>query len=344
MSSEIFGSPKRPRVCIVAVLLGIGASAQFAFPQQQESGDIEVLQVRPNFYLVAGAGANIGARLGNDGVVLVDTGAAQMTDRVLAAIKKLSDKPVRFIINTSADADHVGGNEKFSQTGQSLIPSVNTTNPNARGDGGVTVNNGGAAAILAQDNVLVRMSAPTGKKSPYPTAAQPSSTFTDDEHNVFLNGEGIETIYQPAAHTDGDSIVFFRRSDVIMAGDILDTTRFPVIDIERGGSVQGELNALNRLLKMAISETPLVWQEGGTIVIPGHGRLCDQADVLEIRDMVTIIRDIIQDQIKKGMNLEQIKAADPTKDYRPRYGTDSGPWTTNMFVEAIYKSLTQKKK
>jgi glyoxylase-like metal-dependent hydrolase (beta-lactamase superfamily II) len=273
---------------------------------------------------------------------LVDTGSAQATDQVLAAIRKLTDKPIRFIVNTSADADHVGGNEKLSKAGQSLIPTVNATT-NTRTNGGVSVDNDGAAAILAQENVLMRMSAPTGKKSPYPTAAQPSSTYTRDEHNVFLNGEGIETIYQPAAHSDGDSIVFFRRSDVIMAGEILDTRRFPVIDLARGGGIQGELNALNRLLKMAISETPMVWQEGGTIVIPGHGRLCDQADILEIRDMVTIIRDVIRSMIQKGMSLEQIQEADPTKEYRMRYGSDSGSWTTKMFVEAVYKSLMQQK-
>lgn len=326
----------------IFALIGIVGSVQFAPAQQLEIPDVEVLQVRPNFYLIAGAGGNIGVQLGDSGVVLVDTGAAQMTNRVLAEIKKLTDKPIRFIVNTSADADHVGGNEKLAQAGQSLIPGVG--GGRAQDSGRITIDNEGAAAILAQENVLMRMSAPTGQKSPYPTAAQPSATFIEDEHNIFLNGEAIQTIYQPAAHTDGDSIVFFRRSDVILAGDILDTTRFPVIDIEKGGSIQGELDALNRLLKMAVSETPLVWQEGGTIVIPGHGRLCDQADLLEIRDMMTIVRDVIQDLIKKGMTLAQIKAADPAKEYRARYGSDSGLWTTDMFVEAVYKSLMRGKK
>jgi cyclase len=332
-------------VWIVAVFVGIGGLAQFA-SAQQGSSEVEVLQVRPNFYLIAGAGGNIGVQLGENGVVLVDTGSAQATDQVLAEIRKLTNKRIRFIINTSADPDHVGGNEKLSQAGQSLIPSADAApnqNAGATGDGRVTVNNGGAAAILAEDHVLYRMSAPTGQQSPYPTIAQPSQTFTEDKHNVFLNGEGIQTIYQPAAHTDGDSIVLFRRSDVIMAGDIFDVTRFPVIDIDKGGSIQGELDALNNILELAITEIPMTWQEGGTIVIPGHGWLCDQSDVLEYRDMVTIVRDVIQDMIKKGMTLEQIKAADPAKEYRPRYGSDAGPWTTNMFVEAVYKGLTKKK-
>ncbi len=342
ISARRWRSNRRRLRWFIAALAGIVSSAQFTLAQQAESAEVEVLQVRPNFYLIAGAGGNIGVQLGDSGVVLVDTGSARMTDRVLAGIKKLTDKPIRFIVNTSADADHVGGNEKLAQAGQSLIPGVG--GGRAQDSGRITIDNEGAAAILAQENVLMRMSAPTGQKSPYPTAAQPSSTFIEDEHNVFLNGEAIQTIYQPAAHTDGDSIVFFRRSDVIMAGDILDTNGFPVIDIEKGGSIQGELDALNRLLKMAVSETPLVWQEGGTIVIPGHGRLCDQADVLEIRDMLTIVRDVVQDLIKKGRTLAQIKAADPAKEYRARYGSDTGPWTTDMFVEAVYKSLTREKK
>ena len=332
------GNGRRALVRLSVGLLSLASLSPFAGAQ---GNDIEVLQVRPNLYLIAGGGGNIGVQIGETGVVVVDTGSAGLSGRILAEIKKLSDKPIRFIINTSADADHVGNNDKFAQAGQSLIPSP----PGARavGDGRITIDNEGAAAILAQENVLVRMSAPTGQKSPYPTLAQPSSTFIEDEHNVFLNGEAVQTIYMPAAHTDGDSMVFFRRSDVIMAGDVLDTTRFPVIDIERGGTIQGELDALNRILKMAVPETPIVWQEGGTIVIPGHGRLCDQADVLEIRDMVTVVRDVVQDLVKKGRTLDQIKAADPAREYRGRYGSDSGAWTTEKFIEAIYKTLPGKK-
>jgi cyclase len=313
---------------IAALSLAICQLAQIASAQRPQASDIEVLQVRHNFYMIAGAGANIGVQVGADGIVLTDSGSGQMTGQILAEIKKLSDKPIRFIINTSADADHVGGNDKISEAGQNLI---------------VTPENDGRAAVLAHLNVLVRMSAPTGKKSPYPAFAQPSDTFSGARHQLYINGEPIETIHQPAAHTDGDSFVFFRRSDVVVAGDILDLTQFPVIDIDKGGSIQGELDALNNLLDLTVSENPLGLAEGGTMVIPGHGRLCEQTDVLEYRDMVTIIRDVIQDMLQKGMTLEQIKVADPTKEYRPRFGSDTGAWTTNMFVEAIYKSLTHKK-
>ena len=307
---------------------GIGQPAS-----AQPGRDIEVLQVRPNFYLIARAGGNIGVQVGVNGVVIVDSGSAEAAPRVLGAIQKLTDKPIRFIINTSADPDHVGGNQLLSEAGVNLVAGNNF----------ITTNNNGHAAILAHDNVLFRMSAPTGKKSPYPVEAQPSETYTEGKHNLFLNGEPIETFYKPSAHTDGDSIVHFRRSDVLMAGDIFDLTHFPAIDVNKGGSVQGEIDALNHILDLAVPEGPLVYQQGGTVVIPGHGRLCDQADVLEYRDMVTIVRDVIQDLINKGKSLDQIKAADPTKPYRTRYGTDSGPWTTDMFVEAVYKSLERKK-
>ena len=156
---------------------------------------------------------------------------------------------------------------------------------------------------------------------------------------MYINGEGIEVLHQPAAHTDGDSVVFFRRSDVVVAGDVIDTTRFPMIDVARGGSIQGEIDALNRIVDLAIPSIPFDWRDEGTLVIPGHGRLFDQLDVVEYRDMVVIIRDRIRAMLKQGKSLEQVKAASPTQGYTRRYGADSGPWTTSMFVEAIYTSL-----
>jgi len=293
----------------IAALLGAG----FA----RGADDIEVIRVQPNFYMIAGAGGNIAVQIGADGVLLVDTGAARMTDRVLAEIRKLTSQPIRFIINSSADADHVGGNEKLAKGAE-------------------------GAVIIGTENVLTRMSAPTGKQAAYPLAAWPTETFFQKQKPMYFNREGIQIISH-AAHSDGDSIVFFRRSDVIVAGEIYDTMHFPVIDVEKGGSIQQEINALNQIVELAIPSIPMIWQEGGTYVIPGHGWLADQADVVEYRDMVTIIRDVIADMIGKGMTLEQVQAANPTKGYRKQYGSDSGPWTTNMFVEAIYKSLTAKK-
>ena len=320
--------------------LGLALAGGVEARQNPRGGEtLEVLQVQPDFYMIAGAGSNIAVQIGLDGVVLVDAGSGAAADQVVAAIKRLTDQPIRYIINTSADADHVGGNEKVARAGVSLF-AVGNLGP---GGGNTAINNGGAASIIATERVLLRMSAPTGQQAQYPSTAWPTETFTRKQKNLYLNREGIEVIAQPAAHTDGDSVVLFRRSDVLVTGDIFDMTRFPVIDIDKGGSIQGEIDALNHILELAIPSIPLPFQDGGTQVIPGHGRISEQAEVVEYRDMVTIVRDVIQDQIKRGMTVEQVKASAPAKGYARRYGSNSGPWTTNMFVEAVYKSLAARK-
>jgi glyoxylase-like metal-dependent hydrolase (beta-lactamase superfamily II) len=159
---------------------------------------------------------------------------------------------------------------------------------------------------------------------------------------LYLNGEAIEVLHQPAAHTDSDAFVFFRRSDVVVAGDVLDTRRFPVIDIARGGSIDGEIAALNRLSEIAVASVPIVSREAGTVVIPGHGRLYDQFDVIEYRDMVTIIRDRVRELVEAGRSLDEVKAARPANGYEGRYGNDR-EWTTEKFVEAVYRSLVKEK-
>lgn len=294
--------------------------------------DIEVLQLRPNFYMLAGAGGNIGVQVGVDGVVVVDAGSAASAGEVVAAIKKVTAKPIRYVINTSADADHVGGNASVAKAGQTLFTG--------NGGAGLATNFlGGGASILAVEEVLTRMSGPSGKPSPYPIEAWPTETFHQPRKYMYLNGEGIEVFHEPAAHTDGDAMVFFRRSDVVVAGDVFDTTRFPVIDVAKGGTINGEIAALQKLVDTAIPSVPIVSREEGTLVIPGHGRLCDQLDVVEYRDMVTIIRDRIRDLMKQGLTLEQIKGASPARGYVRRYGADTGSWTTNDFVEAVYRTM-----
>ena len=323
---------------VVAIFLSVWGSAAIALAQPSNES-IEVLQIRPNFYMIAGAGGNIGVQVGSDGVVLVDAGAEKASGEILAAIKKITNQPIRYIIDTSADADFVGGNARLAKAGKSIFPASEKDKAEVER----LMTNGGAASILAHEKVLLRMSAPTGKVAAYASDAWPTESFSQTRKYIYLNHEPIEMFHYPAAHTDGDSIVFFRISDVVVAGDILDTTRFPVIDIERGGSVQGEIEALNHVIELAVSPIPFIYQEGGTYVIPGHGRVCDQFDVVEYRDMVVVVRDVIQDMLKRGMTLEQIKAADPAKPYEHQYGADSGPWTTNDFVEAIYKSLAGNK-
>jgi cyclase len=299
------------------------------------SDGLDILQLRPNFYLIAGAGSNIGVQVGPDGLVVIDSGNAARASAVVTAIRALSPQPIRYVINTSADPDHVGGNQVVAQAGQTIL---NLNNAVLSG-----LTNGGAAAVLAAEGVLRRMSAPTGQVSPFPAAAWPTETFHGRRSYMYLNAEGIETLHQPAAHSDSDSMVFFRRSDVVMAGDVVDTTRFPMIDVDRGGSINGEIAALNRLVDLAIPSFPLVWQEGGTYVIPGHGRVYEQLDVVEYRDMVTIIRDRVKALIDQGRSLEQVQAARPAQGYARQYGSDTGRWTTQKFVEAVYTSLRHDK-
>jgi cyclase len=311
----------------LAVFAALGRTT--AVGQAQE---LEVLQVRPNFYMIAGAGGNIAVQVGDDGVVVVDSGSAATADAVLAQIKKITSAPIRYVIDTSADGDHVGGNEKISQAGQTLFTGRTIGLPSDFA--------GTAASVLSTENVLTRMSA---AQPAFAAAALPTETFFYPRKYMFLNGEGIEVLHQPAAHTDGDAIVFFWRSDVVVAGDVLDTTRFPVIDLARGGTIDGEIAALNRLVDIAIPSVPIVSREIGTSIVPGHGRICDQLDVVDYRDMVTIIRDRVRDLIKAGRTLEEVKAADPARGYKARYGSTTGTWTTDKFIEAIYGSLTSKK-
>jgi glyoxylase-like metal-dependent hydrolase (beta-lactamase superfamily II) len=286
--------------------------------------------------MIAGAGGNIGVQIGSDGVVLVDSGRAGASAQVGAAVRKLTDKPIRYIINTNADADHVGGNAPVAKAGKTFFDVSGPRAELAR-----SMTNGGAAAILAPDTVLNRMSESVGKEPAFPSEGWPTEAFFESRKTIFLNHEGIEILRQPAAHSDADSFVFFRSSDVVMAGDVLDTTQFPRLDLARGGSIQGEIEALNQLIQIAIPSIPLVNQAGGTYIVSGHGRICDQSDVVDYRDMVVVVRDVIQDMIKRGMTLDQIKAASPAKPYETEYGTASG--STNAFVETVYKSLTAKR-
>jgi cyclase len=329
----ILGAGAKPRTTEAPAVRGTPQGQQAA---SAETGDLEVLQLRPNYFMIGGGGANIGVQVGDDGVVVVDAGSAMRADAVVAAIGKITKQPIRYVIDTSADPDHVGGNETLSKAGQTLF-----TAPGSIALPGDFL--GGVASILSAEKVLERMSAPTGKATPFPVGAWPTETFDYPRKYMFLNDEGIEVLHQPAAHTDGDVMVFFRRSDVVVAGDILDTTRFPVINVAAGGTINGEIAALNRLVELAIPSVPLVSREAGTLVIPGHGHVCDQFDVADYRDMVTIVRDRVRDLMKAGMTLEQVKAASPARGYTRRYGSDSGPWTTSNFVEAVYRTLEREK-
>ena len=292
-----------------------------AFAQAQP--DIEVLHVRGNVYMFASDAGNVTVQVGehpdNDGVLMVDTGSEQQAERILAALTKLTGKQLKYVVNTSADLDHAGGNNIISSTGGTRIAE-------GRGPLAAEVN------IYAQDNALIRLSAP---ELHIPEKGLPTMTFERLKDFTF-NGEAVQIVSEAPAHTDGDSIVFFRGSNVISSGEIFSTAGYPVIDLARGGSIQGEVRALNHLLELTVPE---ISQEGGTMVIPGHGRLCDEADVTEYRDMVTILRDRVADLIEKGKSLDEAKAARLTRDYDGRYSQST--WTGEMFVESVYKSLKQ---
>jgi cyclase len=357
----------RTRIGPIAVTIAIGAGAVMASgvarrgvllaqqrnaPGGEASAQIRVLPLRGNLYLVSGAGGNVAVSVGKDGVVLVDSGSSEMATALLKTVQDLSrrvtaapaaqrscvgvsqgcqwwnssellpamagraPRPIAGIVNTSDDLDHVGGNAVISAAGRSY--GVRNL------DGAVT-----PAWVVAHENVTLRL---TRADKSNLTASE--TYFTDEKKLNFINGEGVVVTHH-VGHTDGDSLVYFRGSDVLVAGDVLDMTRYPVIDLERGGDVNGLISALNWILDVAVVEHMM---EGGTLIVPGHGRMMDTADVAYYRDMVTIMRDRVREMMRRKMTLPQITAARLTRDYDGRFGK-SPAWTPAQFVEAIYKSL-----
>lgn len=297
--------------------------------QIAKQAGVVVLPVQGNVYLLVADGTNITVQVGKDGVLLVDGSTGKMNEEILAAIRGLSTQPIRWVINTHVHADHTGGNEALFRAG-SATPQ-NRIGSGLAFPGSLPT----GALIVAHENVLFRMNKPAGDQPPASQAALPSVVYFGGGRELYFNGEPIQVLHQPHAHTDGDSLVLFRHSEVVSTGDVFSTISYPIIDVKTGGTINGVIDALNKVLEITF---PAEKEEGGTYVIPGHGRITDEADVVAYRNMVTIIRDRIRALKTKGMTLEQVKAAKPTADYDPRWATAS--WTGDMFVEAVYHTLT----
>ncbi len=327
------------QVCLVgcAVVLGVvSLSAQIvptlrALTEEWQEPllveGIEILQVQKNVYMLAGGGAHVTIGIGDEGVVMVDTGAPGQATKLQAAVRRLTRKPLRYLLNTGPDADHVGGN------GEMVRWAGGTSGPQAGQGGGRPPNVG--TAVIAHENAYNRMITGTPQFAALTGDALPESTFFTPRKDLHANGEPVQMLYQPSAHTDGDVMVFFRGSDVVAAGEIYRTDQYPFIDLGRGGSINGELAALNNLLDITV---PVRNQMGGTRVVPAYGRISNEADVLEYRDMLTIIRDRVQAMADKGQTLAQVRAAGVALEYNGTYGTKSN-WTGDMFIEAVFNSL-----
>ena len=302
------------------IILAAAGFAAFVLTAQQQNFDnvqITVQPIRDHTYMLVGAGGNVTLQTGPEGLLMVDSEFAPMAAKLLAAAHKLSPGPLRYLINTHVHPDHIGGNDALARLSprSPIEPLV----------------------IMAQENVLKRW--PAAAAGAQPDFGAPISQYFTPFRDFRFNDEAVILYHEPNAHTDGDSVVLFRRSDVIATGDIFTPQGYPFIDLAQGGSVQGEINALGHILDLAV---PGHTEEGGTYIVPGHGRLCDEADLVEYRDMIVIVRDRIQDLIKKGRNLDQVKAAKPTLDYDARFIEKDSFVTTDRFVEIMYKGLGGK--
>lgn len=279
-----------------------GAAAPAAPPQQDFSAvEIKPHQVSGNFYYLEGRGGNIGVLVGDDGVLMIDDQFAPLTDKIMTAVKSLSSKPVRMLVNTHVHGDHTGGNENVGKLG---------------------------IQIVAHDNVRTRLARGLNGAAPYPVVALPVITY-GDTMALHLNGEDIQVGKLPPAHTDGDSYIRLPKADVIHVGDVFRTTGYPGVDVNNGGTVKGTVEALQAVVDLAGPNTKIV---------PGHGVVSSRADVAAFRDATVQMQQRISDMIREGMTLEQVIAAKPTADLHAKFGAPADPATANA-VTAFYNAI-----
>ncbi|MBI4265680.1 MAG: MBL fold metallo-hydrolase [Acidobacteria bacterium] len=322
-TGTLAGSPATRRLLALAAVVALGAAGVMA-QQNRDAVVVQSLHVQGNIWMLVGAGGNVTLSVGKDGVLVVDTQFADMSDRIIAEIRKIAgDRPIRYIVNTHAHGDHVGGNQAIAAAGAQIVAGNFAGQINFRTGGG------NPAFIVAHENTLRHFEQPLQGESPA-FEAWPTDVFFGRQKDFYFNGEPVVLLHQPNAHTDGDLFVHFRGSDVVATGDAYVNSSFPNLDVARGGSIQGYLAALNNLLDLMV---PLDKQEAGTYAIPGHGRLADEADVLEFRDMVTIVRDRVQALIDQGMTEDQVVAARPARDYEGPYGNPEN------FIRRTYAGL-----
>ena len=312
----------RVRALALACGLAVAAPALAQAPSPGEppadDGELDVLHVQGNVWLIAGAGGNVAVQAGDQGVIVVDTGVMGVGNDVIEAIAGITDRPIRYIINTSMAPQHVGGNEALAS-----LPGGSTSG----------AERGAMVSVIAQENVFIKMSRPgPDGEAPYPVGAWPSDGYYAPRRGMIFNGEGIDIIHMPNAHSDGDSAVYFRGSNVLVTGDIFTTTNLPLVNYTEGGSYAGTLAALNQMLDIAIADDLM---EGGTYIVPGHGYVADEADLVEYRDMVYIVRDRLRQMIvADGLTLAQVRTARPVLGWEGRYGRPE--WTVDMFLDAVY--------
>lgn len=325
------------------MLLAMGIPAGVAAAAEQAvapAGTVIVVPLKAGIDMLAVDGINVVLESGPDGSILVDTGPARSSDALLQQVRQLTSQPIRFLIDTSADAELIGGNAAVAAAGQSLAISDTFDAGEVRG-GTNTVSlpgQGKAATVIARQSVLTQMLSQSGAN--YASAALPSDTFERREFNFFLNDSPIAVVALPGGHSGSDAAVRFNREDVVVAGAVFDQTRFPMIDLANGGSIQGEIDALDQIANtLAYAHVPVLANSGATLIIPVRGPVSDEDDLVTYRDMVATVRDRIEYYIGQGKTLQQVRAANPARGYISRYGADSGGWTTGDFVDAIYQSL-----
>jgi glyoxylase-like metal-dependent hydrolase (beta-lactamase superfamily II) len=259
---------------------------------QRDFSDVEITahHVAGSYYYLAGAGGNIGLSVGDDGVVMIDDQFAPLTDKIVTAIGELNDGEIRFVINTHVHGDHTGGNENLGRMG---------------------------VLILARDEVRVRLAEQASDD------ALPVLTYSGNI-TLHINGEEVFVLPVPPAHTDGDSYIYFKGSDVLHAGDVFRTVAFPVIDLNNGGTLDGTIEALGVIIGLAGPNTKIV---------PGHGEVSSREDVMEFRDMVIDVKAKVGPMVERGMTYEQVARANPTAEYNAKWGDPE------RFLTAVYAEL-----